>query len=323
MRKILKGIVLVLVGMATLVPAAGAKDSWRVDTEFRKLGLAGFAFLKMAQGARPVGMGDAFVAVADDINAIYWNPAGLSHLDRPAVVYNYADWYMDTKFNSGAFAINTPRGVIGIALMSFDGGKIEERTILQPGGTGKNVKANAWTLDVAYAFKPTDKLGLGMRMRYVQETLYDQTKRSPIFDFGTHFYTGFRSTRVAMSLRNFGKDVTTASLGLYMPLYFTMAGAMEVMGKKGDPVYVTGAFDGSFAVDFEQRWQVGGELWLLNTLALRMGYKINHDVDSYALGAGLKGKMGKRHVTADVAYSRSKKASLMESPLRLSVGASF
>ena len=31
-------------------------------------------------GARPLAMGGAFVAVADDVNATYWNPAGLSQI---------------------------------------------------------------------------------------------------------------------------------------------------------------------------------------------------------------------------------------------------
>jgi hypothetical protein len=34
------------------------------------------------QGIRPLGMGDAFVAVVDDRNALYYNPAGLARLDR-------------------------------------------------------------------------------------------------------------------------------------------------------------------------------------------------------------------------------------------------
>jgi len=33
-------------------------------------------------GARPAGLGDAFVAVADDANAVFWNPAGISTLER-------------------------------------------------------------------------------------------------------------------------------------------------------------------------------------------------------------------------------------------------
>ena len=68
MMRVLKGVVLALVATAMLFPAVEAKDVPRIDPHFKKLGLAGFAFLKVAQGARPAGMGDAFVAVSDDIN---------------------------------------------------------------------------------------------------------------------------------------------------------------------------------------------------------------------------------------------------------------
>ena len=33
-------------------------------------------------GTRPIGMGEAFVGVADDANAVTRNPAGLSYLPR-------------------------------------------------------------------------------------------------------------------------------------------------------------------------------------------------------------------------------------------------
>jgi len=38
---------------------------------------AGLLFLRIAPGARPAGMGEAFVAIADDATATHWNPAGL------------------------------------------------------------------------------------------------------------------------------------------------------------------------------------------------------------------------------------------------------
>lgn len=39
-------------------------------------------------GARPLGMGGAFIALADDINALYWNPAGLVQLESFTVSYS-------------------------------------------------------------------------------------------------------------------------------------------------------------------------------------------------------------------------------------------
>ncbi len=42
-------------------------------------------FLRSGVGARAIGMGGAFVAVADDVNAAYWNPAGLIQSARVSV----------------------------------------------------------------------------------------------------------------------------------------------------------------------------------------------------------------------------------------------
>lgn len=45
------------------------------------VGSAGANFLEVETGARPMGMGGAFVAVADDVTALHWNPAGLADLE--------------------------------------------------------------------------------------------------------------------------------------------------------------------------------------------------------------------------------------------------
>jgi len=34
-------------------------------------------FLEIGVGARAIGMGGAFVATANDVSALYWNPAGI------------------------------------------------------------------------------------------------------------------------------------------------------------------------------------------------------------------------------------------------------
>ena len=39
------------------------------------------SFMETGIGARPLGMGSAFVAVAGDVTAIYWNPAGLIEMN--------------------------------------------------------------------------------------------------------------------------------------------------------------------------------------------------------------------------------------------------
>ena len=41
----------------------------------------GAAFLKLGMGARPVGLGGAFTAISNDVNAIAYNPAGIAQLE--------------------------------------------------------------------------------------------------------------------------------------------------------------------------------------------------------------------------------------------------
>lgn len=51
------------------------------------------AFAKTVSGARPIGLNDAYVAIADDANAIWWNPAGMSQLKRSIFTSMYTNLY--------------------------------------------------------------------------------------------------------------------------------------------------------------------------------------------------------------------------------------
>jgi tetratricopeptide (TPR) repeat protein len=52
------------------------------------------AFEDLGAGARGPGMGDAFTAVADDVYAIHYNPAGLGTLERPQMGAAYSSLFM-------------------------------------------------------------------------------------------------------------------------------------------------------------------------------------------------------------------------------------
>lgn len=52
------------------------------ETNVSKRGTVAAPFLTISQGARATAMGSAFVAIADDPSAVYWNPAGIARLDQ-------------------------------------------------------------------------------------------------------------------------------------------------------------------------------------------------------------------------------------------------
>src|SRR5215468_8588160 len=79
------------IAIAVLGSIAG--PVWAADV-FEKVGTFDGQFLKIGIGARAAGMGGAFVAVADDPSAVFWNPAGLARLDedKTAVMVNHNEW---------------------------------------------------------------------------------------------------------------------------------------------------------------------------------------------------------------------------------------
>lgn len=289
----------------------------------RRLGQAILSVLKVDQGARIAGIGGAFVAVADDINTIFVNPAGLTHIEKMEYMLSYTRWLVDSKFYSGAVAYNTRRGVLGLSVLAYALPKTEETTIFQPLGTGRNLDAGDVSIGVSFARKMTDKLSFGAQIRWTQETL-DQDRFSVVdVNLGTTFYTGFKSLRMGMGFTNLGKDQKIRSINYQMPVMFNIAFAIEALGKKGGDTYLTVTGENQYATDFaEPQYRIGGELWFKNTLALRGGYKFNYDLETYSLGAGVKfHPVKRREIRADFAYSNF--SYRFDAPLRFSLSGSF
>jgi hypothetical protein len=80
------------------------------------------AFVDVGLGARPVGLGRAFVALADDANAMLYNPAGLAHLERMELTSMYARLFPgveNDKLHLGYLGLVKPVGHIGTLGFGF------------------------------------------------------------------------------------------------------------------------------------------------------------------------------------------------------------
>ncbi|MCH8285550.1 hypothetical protein IIB79_03385, partial [candidate division KSB1 bacterium] len=85
---------------------------------------------QMSVGARPIGLGGAFSAVANDGNAIFWNPAGLSLIKQNEVSFMYNKWFMDMSYSF--FGITLPvssKYTISLGINSLNAGEIEAKDI--------------------------------------------------------------------------------------------------------------------------------------------------------------------------------------------------
>ncbi len=69
----------------------------------------GASFLKIGVGARPLGMGGGYIAIADDVNAIYWNPGGLAQLRKKEISAMHNEWIDDIKYEFVGYAVPLTR----------------------------------------------------------------------------------------------------------------------------------------------------------------------------------------------------------------------
>jgi hypothetical protein len=324
----LRTIAPVAAALFLLAPAVSADIvptlDLRADTQ-RWAGLGGFQFLKVSQGARAVGMGDAFTAVGNDVTAIFSNPAGLTEIQGVSWTTNYTKWLVGSSFFSGAVAVplgGSVGGVLGLSVVSFQAPTITETTIYQPNGTGNTVNAGDMAAGLVYAVKMTDQFSFSGRVSYIRQALHTTNISAVAVDLGTMYYTGFRSLRLAMALRNFGPDKKVLTNKFFVPLSYHVGLAAETYGERGDAAYLTLSGESVFASDYEMRAHLGAELWIQNTVALRGGYKLNYDTDTFSLGAGLRYEMAEgRDLVVDVSYSDM--GSYFTSPIRVSVGGTF
>ncbi|MGB8656817.1 MAG: PorV/PorQ family protein [Candidatus Zixiibacteriota bacterium] len=102
--------------LALSVPAFGAKYAGE--------------FLSLGVGARALGMGGAFVGVADDATACFWNPSGLSLLDRKELSLMHAETFgslLDQDFIAFAFPLaeDAHNSAIAFSIQRLGGGGVK------------------------------------------------------------------------------------------------------------------------------------------------------------------------------------------------------
>ena len=82
-------------------------------------------FLNFGAGARPMAMGGAFTGVADDVDSIYWNPAGLATYRSSQISLEQAPLPLGGAFQYAAYSqpIYT-LGTLGIGIVNLNSGNV-------------------------------------------------------------------------------------------------------------------------------------------------------------------------------------------------------
>lgn len=286
---------------------------------FSKAGKSVFQFVRIGVGARQTAMGEAATATAADVNAAFWNPAGITGIGQAQASFTYTDWLVDLKYLCGAAAVRwNDVGVFAVNYGTLGYGDLAEAVVSIPGGGNDTRTGNTFTggdlvMGLSFAREFTDRLSIGVSVKYLQEKLYVYKADAVAYDVGTTYDTGFRGLRLAMSAQNFGPTVSwlahgSQEEGYDLPLTFRIGSSINVIDNDngliglGETHRLILAADAVHGNDIGDRVQFGGEYVFDGMLALRGGYRLNADEGRLSLGLGLAVAVAEMHLRLDYAY---------------------
>jgi hypothetical protein len=175
-------------------------------------------FLLLGAGARGTALGGSFAAIATDVSALYYNPAGVAMLDRPGVMIGTYDYVADTRYSWGgvAFPFSGGARTIGFQLGTFGFKDQPIYTEDQPNGTGGTYSVNQTFIGATFAQNFSDRFAAGITAKYIDDRLGTVSGSAFAVDFGTNFHASLNNHPVKFSftLANLGSNLTYTGTGL-------------------------------------------------------------------------------------------------------------
>jgi hypothetical protein len=278
-------------------------------------GVAKYAgeFISLGVGGRALGLGGAYVALANDVTAGYWNPAGLSRISYPQMTLMHDERFgslVNYDYGAVAFPLG-PRSSIGFSLVrlgvddipdtrnagvDINGNLTYDLTQFSRVDPNRVTYFNAadWAMYVTYARRFSDDFAYGANIKLIRRELGDHSATGIGIDVGL-WYTPFDNLLLGANLQ----DVTTTFLAWDTGTNELISPTMKV-----GSAYLIDALGGRFApaMDFDIRFEnrqsasmahlgpvsmdlhAGVEYQFKDLIALRVGYS---DIKQLTLGAGI------------------------------------
>jgi hypothetical protein len=259
--------------------------------QVRKAGLNAAAFLKVGVGARNVGLGSASTSITEDVGQMFWNPAGiaLQNLSMQGTV-SYNKWIADLNHN--AFGISYKLGdigTIGVGAIMFGVNGIAAYRDVAPAtlksqqidqATSDTYDYQDLALQATFARNFSDQLSLGVTVKYISETLDDQTKSAVAVDLGSIYTIGSLGNyiydwKISARLSNLGSGIKYYDVESPIPITFSVGTSFKPL--KDDKIgELLIAVDAVKPQDSPQLFYVGGEYTFAGFLSVRGGWKFNY-----------------------------------------------
>ena len=280
-------VLLVVIGTAPCVHAVSIHDG---------AGTTGAAFLKIEGGSRPVGMGGAFAGLANDINTIFWNPAGLTAVHDQELTAMQHFSFADINNQTIGYAQRVDRLVWGASFLgSFTEIERRQGPTEDPDST---VTVGGFATGLSFAYPLGTAMSIGGTAKVISEQLDIQNAYGAAADVGVILRLFDNHLGIGVAVQNAG--VLDGGENLPMAVRAGVAyrmwkqpmveeGAEETMPPR--ELWALVADANLPLIDANPSFHIGAERWFYDSVAARLGYQIGmneNPSNGLSLGVGVR-----------------------------------
>jgi hypothetical protein len=244
------------------------------------IGTEDAAFLKIDAATRPVAMGGAFVGLANDVNAVFWNPAGLTQTEKKELTTMYNAWFAGIHYGSAAYSQHIGKNAAIAASMQGLWVDIENRIedTEKPEST-TSVYSYAAGISGSYALVP-NAFSLGGTLKFLNQEFDVDNSSGVAVDIGGLIHVA--GLGIGLTLQNLKLQMSNDGK---LPLCFRVGGAYQL----AKSAVIAGEYSKFGSGD--PAYHIGLEKWFRDIFAIRVGYNISsggNPSKGLSAGFGLK-----------------------------------
>lgn len=203
-----------------LIVVAGlfAVDVHAQDAENERIGTSALMELTVPVTPRTVALGSALTGGMDSapgVEALISNPAAAMLNQSTNAMFSRMEYVADVGVNYFGLAQRFGANNIALTVTSWDYGDIPLQTEDDPNIDPSNTwSANSIVLGLTYARQLTDRIGAGVTVKGLSQSIDNMDSQGVALDAGMTYIVGESGLRFGVSLNNFGPQMGFTGIGL-------------------------------------------------------------------------------------------------------------
>jgi hypothetical protein len=231
-------------------------------------------------------MGGAFVGLADDASAIYWNPAGVADIDRTELSFMHLSWFQDISYEHFALAQPLGRwGVWGWSIAYLHMDKLEGRD--QQGEPTSDFTSSDMAITLCLGHRITADLSFGVSIKHIHEKIEEENANALAFDLGCLYQTPLDDLFLGGSIQNLGQGIKFVKETCKLPTTLKLGTSYRYSLAKNPMNFVLDIY---LSQNNQTSLHLGTEYIYRNMIAGRIGYKDHSDLgndSNFSFGLGI------------------------------------